>query len=278
MRSPVLRIFLIVATSLVVTSCGWLGSSDRSDYARAVVVLLSKCANTSSATAADASQSASLLRIDAAAWGKLKPPKELAAAHKAYGDLLLKVAGELETAGAVAPTSNVADVSKARASLEDGFADWRRQFETHYHIQLFQLQGTSMEPSLPGGYTLSFKKYDASRPVGRSSIVIFEYPGDPSRHFIKRVIGEPGDAVEVRDGTVFVNHNPLTENYIKERPNYTYAPKTVPPNSYWVLGDNRNNSFDSHAWGTSCSPQQLCDFVPQENILGALPAATTGCK
>jgi len=65
---------------------------------------------------------------------------------------------------------------------------------------------------------------------------------DPDRDFIKRVIGVPGDTVEVRDGVVFINGSPLEENYILSTPNYTYGPKTVPEGMYWVLGDNRRNS------------------------------------
>lgn len=76
--------------------------------------------------------------------------------------------------------------------------------------------------------------------------------------FIKRVIGLPGETVEVRDGRVYVNNQPLQERYIEERPNYQFGPVTVPPNQYLVLGDNRNNSYDSHYWG----------FVPRHNIIG----------
>ena len=76
--------------------------------------------------------------------------------------------------------------------------------------------------------------------------------------FIKRVIGLPGDKVEVREGRVYVNERPLQEQYIQAEPQYQYGPVTVPPNSYLVLGDNRNNSWDSHFWG----------FVPEDKIVG----------
>lgn len=76
--------------------------------------------------------------------------------------------------------------------------------------------------------------------------------------FIKRVIGLPGDRVEVKGGLVYVNNEPLKEQYIEEQPNYEYGPVVVPENEYLVLGDNRNNSYDSHYWG----------FVPRENIIG----------
>ena len=76
--------------------------------------------------------------------------------------------------------------------------------------------------------------------------------------FIKRVIGLPGDKVEVKGGRVYINDQALRENYIEAAPEYQYGPVTVAPNSYLVLGDNRNNSFDSHFWG----------FVPRDNIIG----------
>ncbi len=76
--------------------------------------------------------------------------------------------------------------------------------------------------------------------------------------FIKRVIGLPGDTIEVKKGKVYVNGKMLIEEYIKEQPKYDYGPVVVPENQYLVLGDNRNNSYDSHYWG----------FVPRENIIG----------
>ncbi len=76
--------------------------------------------------------------------------------------------------------------------------------------------------------------------------------------FIKRVIGLPGDKVEVKGGRVFINDQALRENYIDEDPQYQYGPVTVPQDSYLVLGDNRNNSYDSHYWG----------FVPRDRIIG----------
>ncbi|MBD2038469.1 signal peptidase I [Phormidium sp. FACHB-592] len=76
--------------------------------------------------------------------------------------------------------------------------------------------------------------------------------------FIKRVIGLPGDKVEVKGGRVFINDQALRESYIAEDPQYQYGPVTVPQDAYLVLGDNRNNSYDSHYWG----------FVPRDRIIG----------
>jgi signal peptidase I len=76
--------------------------------------------------------------------------------------------------------------------------------------------------------------------------------------FIKRIIGLPGETIQVKNGTVFVDSEPLKEKYIEEKPQYDYGPIQVPPNQFLVLGDNRNNSYDSHYWG----------FVPRSNFIG----------
>jgi signal peptidase I len=76
--------------------------------------------------------------------------------------------------------------------------------------------------------------------------------------FIKRIIGLPGDTVAIRQGTVYVNQKAIQEKYIAEKPNQDFGPVTVPPNSYLVMGDNRNNSYDSRYWG----------FVPKDDIIG----------
>ena len=75
---------------------------------------------------------------------------------------------------------------------------------------------------------------------------------------IKRVIGLPGEQVQVKDGQIYINRHPLQEKYIAQKPNYTWGPQIVPPNSYLVLGDNRNRSFDGHNWG----------FLPGDLIIG----------
>lgn len=97
----------------------------------------------------------------------------------------------------------------------------------------------------------------------RGDIVVFS-PTDTLKQqnfkdaFIKRVIGLPGEKVAVKGGRVYINNKPLQEKYIEDAPDYQYGPVTVPTDSYLVLGDNRNNSYDSHYWG----------FVPRDRIIG----------
>ena len=97
----------------------------------------------------------------------------------------------------------------------------------------------------------------------RGEVIIFRFPQNPTRDFVKRVIGVPGDVVEIRQGQVFVNGEGLDEPYITHpKPAEIKGPFHMPPNSYFVLGDNRRASDDSRAWKPECR------FVPASNIIG----------
>jgi len=91
-------------------------------------------------------------------------------------------------------------------------------------------------------------------------VVVFHPPetAHSKDDFIKRVIGLPGDKLEIKNGKVYINDQALKEPYIAEQPRYQYGPVTVPSNEYFVMGDNRNNSADSHEWG----------YLPYSNITG----------
>jgi signal peptidase I len=91
----------------------------------------------------------------------------------------------------------------------------------------------------------------------RGDIIVFHYPRDPSQEFIKRVVGLPGDQVNITDGHIYVNGQRLEEPYISISPNYL-GNWSVLENQLFVLGDNRNNSLDSHNWGT----------VPMDYVIG----------
>jgi len=109
------------------------------------------------------------------------------------------------------------------------------------------VDGSSMEPGLRNGQRLIVLKvvYLFKAPE-RGDIVIIHPPVEPETRWVKRIIGLPGDIVEVKNGSVYVNGVALEEPYIKSPPAYTMNPFKVPEGTYFVLGDNRNNSTDSH--------------------------------
>ena len=124
--------------------------------------------------------------------------------------------------------------------------------------QPVKVEGTSMLPRLHDGERIFVNKlvyYDEYRwapKIDRGDIIVFWFPDDPSKSYIKRVIGLPGDTVEIHDGTVRVNGKDLQENYLD--PHLNASHKTIPPvyvkpNYYYVMGDNRDNSSDSRYWG-----------------------------
>ncbi len=96
----------------------------------------------------------------------------------------------------------------------------------------------------------------------RGDIVVFPLPDDESQNYLKRIIGLPGDTVEIKDGKVYINNTeePLQEDYLKEKPTGDYGPYEVPENSYFMLGDNRNISLDSRYWEHT--------FVKKNKIMG----------
>jgi signal peptidase I len=113
-----------------------------------------------------------------------------------------------------------------------------------------RVDGTSMEPSLHTGEYVVVNKfaYKLEQPH-LGDVIVFHYPGDPEQEYIKRIIGLPGDTVQVANGQVRVNGNLIQEPYITAPAKYQ-GTWTVPQANLFVLGDNRNNSSDSHSWGT----------------------------
>lgn len=138
-------------------------------------------------------------------------------------------------------------------------------------VQNFQVEGSSMEPTLSssdlvlvnkiGFWEVDLGPFDALLPgrsngdfllggPDRGSVIIFRPPYQTDTDYVKRVIGLPGDIVEVRGGRVWVNGQRLEEaEYTAAPPNYSWGPAEVPPEHYFVLGDNRNRSSDSHTFG-----------------------------
>jgi signal peptidase I len=134
-------------------------------------------------------------------------------------------------------------------------------------VQPVKVEGTSMLPRLHDGERIFVNKliyydeYQWAPKIERGDIVVFWYPEDPSKSYIKRVVGLPGDTIELREGVVRINGSELDERYLD--PKFNVAPKTqapvyVRPNYYFVMGDNRDNSHDSRNWG----------LVPKKYVYG----------
>lgn len=119
-------------------------------------------------------------------------------------------------------------------------------FIRYFIVELYMVEGPSMRPTLINGERLVVNKflYRFKTPE-RGEIVVFRYPKDPSRDFIKRIIAVPGDTIEIKEGRVFVNGQLQNETYILEKTRGSYPLATVPAGHVFVMGDNRNNSEDS---------------------------------
>jgi signal peptidase I len=129
----------------------------------------------------------------------------------------------------------------------------------HVTVGSFKVYGSSMLPTVEEGEYIMVSKaaYFFGEPQ-RGDIIVFDSPQDPKSDLIKRIIALPCDTVEIRDNKVFVNGSPLAEPYTLEPPHYLMLPEEIPAGHYFVLGDNRNNSSDSHRGWTA----------PRQNIVG----------
>jgi signal peptidase I len=127
-------------------------------------------------------------------------------------------------------------------------------------VQAFYIPSGSMEPTLMIDDRILVAKFEYR--LGsphRGDVIVFRYPLNPQRDFVKRVIGLPGDRVRLRDGVVYIGNQAVSEKSYTIKPDFgNYGPVTVPLNHYFVLGDNRNNSEDSRFFG----------YVPRGNIIG----------
>lgn len=125
-------------------------------------------------------------------------------------------------------------------------------FLVGFVAQPFRVQGSSMQPLLTDGERILVNKLAYRlHGVERGDVVVFWWPRDPNVSFIKRVVARPGDVVEIRRGTVYVNARPVPEGYLmpQYRDEDDLPAREVPPGYYFVLGDHRNASNDSRTWG-----------------------------
>jgi signal peptidase I len=119
-------------------------------------------------------------------------------------------------------------------------------------IQPVRVEGTSMQPELVDQERIFVNRFIYRfQEIHRGDVVVFWYPRDRSKSFIKRVLGVPGDEVEIRYGTVYVNGAKVYEPYLSPefRDHKSFQKEVVPPGQYFVLGDHRNSSNDSRSWG-----------------------------
>lgn len=127
-----------------------------------------------------------------------------------------------------------------------------------YVAAIFTVEGNSMLPTLATGQKILVVRRSQ---LQHGDIVVFRFPSDPRNDFVKRVIGIPGDKVEIRDGHVILNENVLNEPYLDGRKtDGNMAPVTVTANHYFVLGDNRGFSMDSR--------DPMVGLVPSEQVKG----------
>ena len=130
---------------------------------------------------------------------------------------------------------------------------------TTFLFQNFRVVGASMEPSLHDGeYLIVNKLVYRFRSPQRGDIVVFAFPGDEARDFIKRIVGLPGDKVRIVKGRLKINGKRVKEPYLDNRSFSSWGPKVLGESEYFVLGDNRDNSSDSRNWG----------MLPRANIMG----------
>ncbi len=137
-----------------------------------------------------------------------------------------------------------------------------------FFVQPVVVEGTSMLPQLHDGERLLVNKLIYYKiqsiswgHIDRGDIVVFWFPNDPDKSYVKRVIGLPGETVELRNGKVFINSIELNEDYLDAEHNQSlpsWPPKKVEDHHYFVMGDNRDNSSDSRYWG----------LVPEKYIYG----------
>jgi len=168
----------------------------------------------------------------------------------------------LLTTGLTPFNPNVLPLLQARAALSQPAPSLEHASE------ICNLRTQSMLPTVKINELVFIDQLNSgSQSPNRGDIIVFKSPQSMQQNllsiplnglYIKRIIGLPGETVKVADGKVYINNRPLKEKYINEKPNYLFEPVTIPDNSYFVLGDNRNDSYDSHDWG----------FVPHELITG----------
>jgi signal peptidase I len=140
--------------------------------------------------------------------------------------------------------------------------------------QPVKVEGTSMMPTLQDQERVFINKFVYRlEPIERGDVVVFRYPRDTSKSYIKRVIALPGDRVRIEDGLLYVNGHQVTESYVPQKYEdlRSYPETVVPPHSYFVLGDHRNLSNDSRDFGPVDE-----SYIYGKAVFGYWPVAKLG--
>ena len=181
------------------------------------------------------------------------------------------------------PDENVSAMQSQRRRTKTVFSGWLRDVlislavSAFFIIFLYQpvkVEGTSMMPTLQDQERVFINKFVYKlEPISRGDVIVFRYPRDPAKSYIKRVVAIAGDRVQIEDGVVFINGRRLNEPYLPEQYEdvRSYPESVVPPHSYFVLGDHRNLSNDSRDFGPVSE-----DFIYGKAVFGYWPVDRVG--
>ncbi|HPQ41075.1 MAG TPA: signal peptidase I [bacterium] len=141
-------------------------------------------------------------------------------------------------------------------------------FFTSYVFKAYKVEGTSMQPLLQDGERIFVNRllYRVND-IKRGDVVVFYYPSEPKDYYIKRVLGLPGEIIEVRRGSVYVNNRKIDDHFVPSyfRSRESVRKMRIPKGHYFVSGDHRNRSYDSRAWA---GEMDKTPFVPEKYIMG----------
>lgn len=131
-----------------------------------------------------------------------------------------------------------------------------------YVAEAMRVPTDSMVPTIEVNDRLVVDKMLWNSTLKHGDLVVFHPPVAEAAHkrYVKRLIGLPGDVIEIKDSTLYRNHEAVDEPYLREKMTYTFGPVTVPADHYFFLGDNRNVSYDGHLWSTP--------FVAKDQLVG----------
>jgi signal peptidase I len=181
------------------------------------------------------------------------------------------------------PDENVTVMQRQQRRTKILLSGWLRDVlislavSAFFIIFLYQpvkVEGTSMMPTLQDQERVFINKFVYKlEPIARGDVIVFRYPRDPAKSYIKRVAAIAGDRVQIEDGVVFINGRRLNEPYLPEQYEdaRSYPESVVPPHSYFVLGDHRNLSNDSRDFGPVSE-----DFIYGKAVFGYWPVDRVG--